>query len=404
MDKPLLNNLTIELIDCEQQLDDIDLDALVSTANVQHKSKYLQTLMNNLDNHFKGHFVVASSNGEIVAWSYLFIDQKFTFHGVFEGFLSTLYRLFPLKVNTAFLSSPVVEYNMIHISEKYQSQQGAIVDQMMSALLTQLRNDGVKMLILRDHLADYDSKVLSNDFKHLHFMPGTYVEFEGTHECGELCADGCAADCDCFEDYLMTLEKKWRANIRNKMNRRKDDLVLEVVPSKSLSLEEKARCHELYTQTRDRQDLKHERLAPSYFHECAVELGDCCKMLVARVDDKIIGFAQLLENEDDVVNVRMGMDYQHNRDYNLYFHLLYENIRYCLCNKKKRLYTSQTSYRPKLEVGAKLLPLHTYFSFTNPFLQNTLGGLLASNCTCHKELIEADRPTEILRKHSTCPH
>jgi len=400
----LVDNLTVELIDCQQRLDDVDLDALVNTANIQHKSKYLQTLMSNLDNHFTGYFVVASKGTDVVAWTYLFTDKKFAFNGVFEGFIGALYRLFPIRFSTAFLSSPVAEYNMIHFNEKYKDHEADIIDKMLETILVHLKAQKVKMFILRDHIAPYESAILNKQFKHLHFMPGTYVDLEGVHDCSDNCEGLCPHGCLCFDNYLMGLKKKWRANIRNKINRRKDDLVIEVVPSQDLSVAEKARCHELYTQTRDKQDLKHERLAPSYFHECGVELGDCCKMLVARTDGKIIGFAQLLENEDDVINVRMGMDYQLNREYDLYFHLLYENIRYCLCNKKKRLYTSQTCYRPKLEMGAKLLPLHTYFSFTSPFLQRTLGGMLASSCTCHKELIESDHPTEVLRRHSTCSH
>ena len=399
-----IDDLTIELINCEKRLDDIDLDALVRTAGVQHKAKYLQILMKNLDNHFQGYFVVAANAGEVVAWTYLFLDRRFALHGVFLGALGKIYKLLPVKFNTAFISSPVAEYNVIHISEAYKEQEGVIIDRMMDELLRSLKKQGVQLVILRDHIAPYASAVLHKRFKHLHFMPGTFVDFEGVHECTELCEHRCLKGCLCFDGYLMGLKKKWRANIRNKINRRKSDLIIEVIPAAKLSAEQKARCHELYVQTRDKQRLKHECLAPSYFHECAKELSDCCKMLIARTGEKIIGFAQLLETEDEVVNVRMGMDYSLNKEYNLYYHLLYENIIYCLCTKKKRLYTSQTCYRSKLEIGAKLLPLHSYFCFTNPVLQKALGRIVASGCRCYTELNQSDRPSEILSKYNICPY
>ena len=394
-----MDNLKVELLDCTKEPERTDLDALVSTFNVQHRTTYLRILSKHLDNKFKGYFVVAAHCGEAVAWTYMFMDSRFAFHGMFDGALGKLYRIFPVRFNTAFISSPIAEYNVIHISEKYKSKEREIVDAVLVELLQILKSQRVKLIIMRDHISPYSSQVLDNQFGHLHFMPGSYVDFEGLHECSNLCEKDCEHGCTCFDNYLMQLKKKHRANIRNKMNHRKEDLEVDVLPASALSPEQKARCHELYIQTRDKQKLKHECLAPGYFHECANELGDCCKMLVASVNGNIIGFAQLLENEDDIINVRMGMDYKLNKEYNLYYHLLYENINYCLTLNKKRLYTSQTCYRPKLEVGAKLMPLHTYYHFTNPILQKALGKILSSACECYAELTESSHPSEVLAKY-----
>ena len=399
-----MDDLKIELLDCSKEPDIADLDALVGTFNVQHRTTYLRILSKHLDNKFKGYFVVATHHGETVAWTYMFMDEKFAFHGVLDGALGKLYKVFPIKFNTAFISSPVAEYNVVHINDKYKHQEGEILDTVLAELLKILKKQRVSLILMRDHIAPYSSKILDEEFNHLHFMPGSYVDFEGIHEHSDLCGSTCENGCTCFDDYLMRLKKKHRANIRNKMNRRKDDLKIDIVPASTLSAQQKARCHELYVQTRDKQKLKHECLSPGYFHECASELGDCCKMMIASAGDNIIGFAQLLENEDDIVNVRMGMDYKFNQEYNLYHHLLYENIIYCLTLKKKRLYTSQTCYRPKLEVGAKLMPLHTYYRFTNPIWQKSLGRVLARSCKCYSELTETDKPSEVLSKHGICPY
>ena len=391
-----MKHLQIEIIDCEKRLASIDLDALVSTVSVQHRQKYLQILMKNMDNDFKGYFAIAQIAGEPIAWTYVFLDKQFSFDGIFCGTLDKLCRILPIKLNTAFISSPVAEYNVIHIKEEYKTEEKAILDALLSELLSFLKQKRVRLIIMRDHISPYTSDYLHEKFIHVHFMPGTYLDFAEIHDCDKTCL--------CFEGYLMSLTKKRRANIRNKMNRRKADLNIEVVSASSLTKEQKKRCHTLYVQTRDKQRLKHERLAPEYFHDCAEGLGDCCKMLIAKTGDTIIGFAQLFVQEEDVVNVRMGMDYTLNKEYDLYFHLLYENIIYCLKEKKKRLYTSQTCYRPKLEVGAKLIPLHTYFRFTNPLLQKLLGKVIVSNCRCYTELIETDQPSGVLAKYDLCPY
>ena len=401
---PSIDNLRIEIINCEDQSENAVLDDLVRTVNVQHKTKYIQTLMKNLDNNFKGYFAVASADGEAVAWTYIFIDNRLAFHGLFSGAFETIYRMFPVKFKTAFISSPVAEYNVIHIKDECIGHETAIIDAMVEEILKFLKTQRVKLVIMKDHITPYPSDYLHKNFIHMHFMPGTFVDLEGVHECNHLCEAECHHGCVGFDEYLMGLKKKYRANIRNKRNRRREDLTVEVIPASSLTLEQSNRCHELYIQTRDKQRLIHERLSPSYFYECGKELCDCCKMMLAKTGDTIIGFAQLLVNEDDVINVRMGMDYEYNREYNLYYHMLYENIIYCVRKKKKRLYTSQTCYRPKMEVGAKLLPLHSYVRFHNPILQKVLGKVLAKTCQCYAELIDAEKPSEVLAKHKLSPY
>jgi predicted N-acyltransferase len=254
---------------------------------------------------------------------------------------------------------------------------------MVSEIVSFLKRKRVELVIIKDHINSYNTEYFRKKFIHLHFMPGTYIDL----------------NCNCFDEFLMRLKKKWRANIRNRINKRKSDLKIVVINAADLTESECEICHALYFQTRGKQRLKHELLSQDYFCECGKNLGENCKMLVAKSNEKIIGFAQLLVSESDVINVRMGMDYQYNKEYNLYYHLLYENILYCFKNGKKRLYTSQTCYRPKIEAGAKLLPLHTYICFQNPVLQKIFGSIIKGQCKCYSELLESDNPAQTLAKY-----
>ena len=83
-------------------------------------------------------------------------------------------------------------------------------------------------------------------------------------------------------------------------------------------------------------------------------------------------------------------------------YIIYENIAYCICKKKKRLFTSQTCYGPKLEMGAKILPLHTYIHFTNPIAHKLFGRILINNLKCYSELVSTDKPSEVLAKYDLC--
>ncbi|MDR0512670.1 MAG: GNAT family N-acetyltransferase [Treponema sp.] len=405
-----LDDLQVSFVDAEEKIDNARFDSLIAADNIQHTTKYLQTLSKTLDNSFKGYFVVASktpktaeadtnADTEIVAWTYIFVDSRLAFHGLLSGFTEKLYKIFPITFKTVFISSPVAEYNIVHVKDKYKIQEHYIIDKMMDEVLKFGKRQKAKLIIAKDHINRYTSEYFHQKFIHVHFMPGTFIDLESIHSKNHSYEDECGTECSGFDDYLMGLKKKWRANIRNKINRRKDDLKVEVIDAANLTDAECAHCHELYFHTRGKQRLKHECLSTDYFCQTGKEFGGACKMLIAKKDDQIIGFAQLLENGDDVINVRMGMDYKCNKEYNLYYHLLYENIIYCIRKKKKRLYTSQTSYRPKLEVGAKLLPLHTYVYFENPILQKIFGKVITTNCRCYSELLSTDDPAEVLAKH-----
>ncbi|MCL2864655.1 MAG: GNAT family N-acetyltransferase [Lachnospiraceae bacterium] len=394
------DNLKVEIINYSDEIDHACLDALIHDSNVQHETKYLQIMSQNIASDFEGFFAIAKKDDAMVAWTYFFIDRQFSCHGLLSGFAEKLYNIFPFQFRAAFISSPVAEYNMFHIDAAYRGQEDYLAEEMVEQILLFLKKKHIKLVIVKDHISNYASTYFHKKFSHVHIMPGTYIELSKVSGCPHYCKKERKDDCTCFDAYLMGLKRNWRANVRNKMNRRKEDLFIEVVSGDSLSIAENQRCYDLYCQTRNKQKIKHELLTSNYFYQCGMELGDKCKMLIARVDGKIIGFAQLLENEHDVINVRIGMDYECNREYNLYYHLLYENIIYCLQQKKRRLYTSQTYYRPKLEIGAKLLPLHTYFYFYNIIIRKIFKTFIIKECACYSELLHSDDPKAVLMKHN----
>lgn len=387
-----------KIIRCGDEIEDYELNRLVYDNNIQLKTEYLQVLTENLDNNFDGYFAVVTHGEIVVAWTYFFIDKKFAFHGVLRGKIGKLYEHFPIKFKSAFISSPIAEYNNFHVSEDYIEKRDSIIEAMLVEIFAYLKKEKVKLYLIKDHISECTATIVRKKFVHLHFMPGTIIDLDS------LCGYDTIVEEDEFEEigfqnYVKSLKKKWRANIRNKMNNRKSELMVEVVPALQLTEKQNKKCHKLYLQTIEKQKIKHEYLSSKYFAECAQKFGEECSMLIARIDEKIVGCAQLLDNAESVINVRMGMDYKYAKEYQVYYHLLYENIKYAIRNRKKYLFTSQTCYRPKLEVGAQLVPLHTYIHFTNPILHLVFSKIVVSNCRCYSELINADKPSDILSKY-----
>ena len=386
------------IVSCSDQINHQELNKLIYDNNIQLQTEYLQVMTKNLDNNFEGFFAIVTYDESVVAWTYFFIDDNFGFHGILGGAIGKLYKHFPIRFKTTFISSPISEYNCFHVSEKYAEKKDDIIESMLLEILNFSKKKKVKLFLIKDHIHECTSPVVRKEFVHLHFMPGTIIDLENMCGYENIIKEDKFEEIG-FQNYLKSLKKKRRANIRNKMNNRKEELSVEVVPAQQLTEMENRKCYKLYLQTIGKQKIKHECLSERYFSECAIELGKDCSMLIARVDKQIVGCAQLLENQDSIINVRMGMDYEYAKEYQIYYHLLYENIKYTIRNRKKYLYTSQTCYRPKLEVGAKFVPLHTYVHFTNPILHSMLSKIIVNNCKCYTELINANKPSEILNKY-----
>ena len=78
--------------------------------------------------------------------------------------------------------------------------------------------------------------------------------------------------------------------------------------------------------------------------------------------------------------------------------MLYENIKYVIDNKKESLLLSQTCYRPKLELGADIVPLSAYIKFNNCFTHKLYSLLLKIFFKKYEMLSNHDKPLEILKE------
>ena len=358
-------------------------NSVVSENDIQLRYEYLHILEQNLSNDFKFYYLQVFYKTEVIANTIFFIDENFSFQSAMNGIYSILYKVVSPKFKILFLSSPITEYNKINIKAEYQIYENEIVNIILQKVDRFSREKKLDAVLMRDHFKKYESDYLRDNYSYFYFMPGTIIHFE----------------CECFDDYILKLNKKRRKNIRSKLRKCDGRLRIHIRDASELSDRENARCFELYLQTFCKNKTKHEKLSESYFKSCGEVYKKECKMIIAKVDDIIVGFAQLLETKKDVINVRMGMDYSFVREYNLYYHLLYANINYCIENLKHHLYISQTCYRPKLEVGADLVSLHCYIRFNNRILNRILPRFLNKNFKCYRELIVSDNPREILEKY-----
>ena len=108
--------------------------------------------------------------------------------------------------------------------------------------------------------------------------------------------------------------------------------------------------------------MRIETLSKEYFE------GDMFKVFVASLDDKPVGFIQLLENGDELIFEFVGVDYNYNEAFAVYHRMLYEIIRYGIDNGFKTVDFGQTADDIKLKLGCRYVYLYAALHHSNRFV------------------------------------
>lgn len=167
------------------------------------------------------------------------------------------------------------------------------------------------------------------------------------------------------------------ANFWNTLGtRRRNDLKRKLKFSAHLRFEEHDglpeqyvdRVMALYLNTHERAPVKFERLNRAYF----VETAPISKYLLFFEGDSLIGFAQTLCGHGQMIHKYVGMDYERNRRYRLYFALFLRAIDICLRDGLTLLDSGVTAYEFKRYLGSEMHDTWLYYQHRNPLLNALL--------------------------------
>jgi hypothetical protein len=171
---------------------------------------------------------------------------------------------------------------------------------------------------------------------------------------------------DLAADYWKSIGTDRRNNFKQKLRQ-----------GRSLTVIERDGCDDalaqslfaLYLQTYQRAAIKFELLTPKYFTATA----DISRYLLFYEQDRLIGFVQLICTPPRMVFRYIGMDYERNRRYGLYFLLFLKGIEVCLREGLTEMECGPTSYDFKRRLGCRMQETFVYYRHRNPFLHWLLG-------------------------------
>jgi len=299
--------------------------------------------------------------------------------------VSALGHVFPwLRAQrTLFVGSPCAEEGWIGLAPGIDV--AAALRCIDASLRAEMRRQRASVRVWKDFGAAWDEALgsLARDagmFRLVSF-PGTAVALRGSRE-----------------EYLQSLGGNRRHQFKKKIRRSKGAVDLEVAVIRQPDDPTLDKLFALFWQTYEKATIRFERLNRRFFGAVAAESSTSFIVLRSPVTLQPVAFMMCFEMPGWLVNKFIGIDYRTPREWMLYFRLWDAAVDHAIHLGANVLQSGQTGYRPKIDLGHRLVPLTNYGAHRNPLVHwiyarvaaevdwDTLDPALATALQDHPEL------------------
>ncbi|MFC0561412.1 peptidogalycan biosysnthesis protein [Halalkalibacter alkalisediminis] len=266
------------------------------------------------------------------------------------------YLINPLKFNVVFIKNPLSNFEGIHSSK--QDKLSEFIRECKNYIYHVLKFDSIFIGNVGD--AQLNAGITEAEFIKIPYYPNTLL----------------STDFTTFDEYLLSVKKKKRWDIKNKIKTMHQyGASIEVV--NSINHQESERIYELYNNTAERGDASPYPIiySKSSFGQWD-GMGESYKWILVKFQSKIIAFAMVVKEGNSLLFKHVGMDYEHSTQCFAYFNLYYEAIRLAIEENFQSMYCGPTTYETKKSLGCQLVELNAYLSVKNFFLEKAMGKVL----------------------------
>ncbi len=167
-----------------------------------------------------------------------------------------------------------------------------------------------------------------------------------------------------FDDYLNSMSKKYRNRAKGIVKKG------TAIERRNFSTEEikanSKQIGQLYNNVHLKAKFRMASLSPEYFVEMKNELKDKFNFVAYYFNEKLVGFKTTYILKHDVEAHFIGLDYNVNKEIELYQNILYDYVKEAIDNKAKQLFLGRTASEIKSTIGAKAHELRCYVRHRNP--------------------------------------
>lgn len=173
-----------------------------------------------------------------------------------------------------------------------------------------------------------------------------------------------------FDDYINDLHKNYRQRAK------KIIAAFNTVETKQLGAEDIKRdagvIEQLYWNVVNKQTVKLGTVNAAYFYELKNDLQDQFEFHAIYAEGKMIGFYTFIFYDTDMETHFIGLDYEANASYKLYFNILFAGIHKMIEKGFNKLELGRTARDAKANAGALPRQVFNYIKVKNPLADITL--------------------------------
>ncbi len=170
-----------------------------------------------------------------------------------------------------------------------------------------------------------------------------------------------------FEDYLGTLSKATRYDLRRKFKKVDGQIKIDLEIRTELNRSIEEEVFGLFQQTASRGEIQFEKTPREFFGVISRTMGVQVRYFLWRIDQKLVAFTLCLVSHDRLIDYYLGLDYPLAHQYHLYFVRFRDLLSWCIEHKIKKYEMGSTCYEPKKRLDFKLIPLYVYAKHRNPY-------------------------------------
>ena len=181
-----------------------------------------------------------------------------------------------------------------------------------------------------------------------------------------------------FDDYLASLNKKYRKAARNVYKSLdSDNVVLTRIDDLT---EHRDELHNMYKEVSARADVRLATLSVDYFPALHSNLGNdrFATLALRDTDNKLLGFVTVIRDQDTAIGYYLGLDYNANESLPVYHRLLFAVIEQALEWKCRRISFGRTALDAKSRLGCEAEPTFVWVRHRMPLINLVVRQLLKS--------------------------
>ena len=172
------------------------------------------------------------------------------------------------------------------------------------------------------------------------------------------------------EQYIASLSKKMRNNLRGKLRDARDVTVLRTrQPGPWLDA-----IYQFYVETYRRSDVRFSMQSRDFFTSVCQRL-EGAEYALYFVGERLLAFGLQIVRPDCLVDKYFGMDPVLGREFSLYFVSWFKDIEYCIAHRIPLYHAGLTEEDTKARLGAQLVPSLILFKHRHPLLHRLLAAL-----------------------------